>query len=67
MSETAVLEVFNHAVSDGDYRQSLFTEPGEILAGYDLTADEIEMLINLNADNFEAFYYSVIEGVWRSG
>ena len=67
MSETAVFEVINHAVTDEDYRQSLFTEPGEILAGYDLTADEIEMLINLNADNFEEFYYSVIERVWRPG
>ena len=30
MSETAVLEVINHAVTDEDYHQSLFTEPGEI-------------------------------------
>ena len=55
MSETAVLEIIDRAIADKDFRALLFTNPSVALEGYDLTAEEIEMLSNLNADNFDEF------------
>lgn len=55
MSWFCKMQVIERALEDEGYRQLLFANPGEALAEYDLTVDEIEVLSNLNADNFDEF------------
>ncbi len=55
MSEKVLKEIIQRAVEDEKFRGLLFSDPKKALAGYDLTAVEIETLSNLNEDNFDEF------------
>jgi hypothetical protein len=55
MSKEAVEAVIGKAVLDSDFRQALFANPGEVLAGYELTAEEVAALKSVDAEAIESF------------
>ena len=55
MSEAAVKQVIDRAVGDAKFRNQLFRVPDVALQGYDLTAEERNLLGNLDEDNFDEF------------
>lgn len=55
MSEKVLKEIIQRAVEDEAFRKLLFSSPQEALKGYDLTAEEIKTLSDLNEDNFDKF------------
>ncbi len=55
MSTQAVQTVIGRAVTDAAFRQALFADPQQALAGYDLSADELAALQALDAEQVAAF------------
>ncbi len=55
MSQEAVQTVIGRAVTDAAFRQALFADPAQALAGYDLSADELAALQALDAEQVAAF------------
>ncbi len=55
MSTQAVQTVIGRAVTDAAFRQALFADPAQALAGYDLSADELAALQALDAEQVAAF------------
>ena len=71
MSQSDVQAVIAKAVKDEPYRLLLFSDPSKAIAGYNLTADEVTMLSNLNEDNFDDFAGGLddrtTKGTWFPG
>ena len=44
MSQKVVAEIINKALADGGFRRRLSSDPNAVLAGYDLTQDEVEAI-----------------------
>ena len=44
MSQKVVAEIINKALADGSLRRRLSSDPNAVLAGYDLTQDEVEAI-----------------------
>ncbi|GAB4539701.1 MAG: Franean1_4349 family RiPP [Anaerolineae bacterium] len=55
MSQDAVSQIIGRAVIDAEFRQLLFSNPEQALAGYDLADDEKEALENLKQEDLEDF------------
>ncbi len=55
MSQDAVSQIIGRAVTDADFRETLFSNPEQALQGYDLTDDEQEALKNLKQEDLEDF------------
>jgi hypothetical protein len=55
MTQEAVQAVIGRAVMDAAFRQALFADPAQALAGYDLSADERAALQTLDAEQVAAF------------
>ena len=45
--------ILSRAMSDPEFAEQLFNNPGEALAGYDLTAEEHKQLKNMSRAEFE--------------
>lgn len=54
MSE-ALEQIVDRAVKDTNYRQLLLSNPNEALKGYNVTADERQMLAGLTDNTFDEF------------
>ncbi len=55
MSQDAVSQIIGRAVTDADFRETLFSNPEQALQGYDLTEDDKEALKNLKQEDLEEF------------
>ncbi len=55
MSQNAVSQIIGRAVTDADFRETLFSNPEQALQGYDLTEDDKEALKNLKQEDLEDF------------
>ena len=54
MSIESVQNIIGRAASDATFRALLFSDPGQALAGYDLTDAEIATLRNLTPETFNS-------------
>jgi hypothetical protein len=55
MSREAVESIIGKAVLDSAIREELFANPEEVLAGYDLTEEEVAALKAIDAETMESF------------
>ena len=53
MSAHSVEEVLGRAIKEPDFRGLLLRDPGQALAGYDLSAAEVQALSALQQDDFD--------------
>jgi hypothetical protein len=67
MSEAVVREVIGKAVIDPEYRELLFKDPGMVLEGLDLTADEISGLKAIESSAFDVEGSELEARVSRAG
>jgi hypothetical protein len=66
VSKKAVQEVIGKAVTDSEFREALFANPDEALAGYELTEDEIAALKSVDAETMESFAGSLDERISKA-
>jgi hypothetical protein len=55
MSKEAVEAIIGKAVLDTEFREALFANPDEVLAGYDLSEEEVAALKAIGAEAMESF------------
>jgi hypothetical protein len=55
MSREAVEAIIGKAVVDSRFREALFADPEEALAGYELTEEEVVALKAIGAEEIESF------------
>lgn len=66
MTKEAVQTVIGQAVVDREFRESLFADPDEVLAGYELTEEEIVALKAMDADTVESFAGALDERISKA-
>ena len=66
MSKEAVEAIIGKAVVDSEFREALFANPDEALAGYELTEVEIAALKAVDAETMESFAGSLDERISKS-
>ncbi len=66
MSAENLEKVVARAVEDEKFRVLLFNNPGKALKGFDLTEEEIAILTNLEAENFDAEARELEERISRN-
>lgn len=67
MSEENVIKVVIQAVSDLEYRELLFNDPGKALEGFELTEEEAGLLHNMKREHFDEAFSELDERVSRAG
>ena len=55
MSQETVTKVILKAMSENEFREQLFSNPGAALTGFDLTEEEHRALSGLERESFDAF------------
>lgn len=55
MAEDHVAQIIGRAVTDSQFRALLLSNPEEALAGYSLTQDEKEALLQIKQEDLEDF------------
>ena len=55
MAQDAVSQIIGRAVTDAEFRKTLFSNPEQVLQGYELEDDEKEALKNLKQEDLEDF------------
>jgi hypothetical protein len=55
MSREALEAIIGKAVLDTEFREALFANPDEVLAGYDLSEEEVAALKAIDAEAMESF------------
>jgi hypothetical protein len=66
MSKQAVQEVIGKAVTDSEFRNALFANPDEALAGYELTDAEVASLKSIDSETMESFAGSLDERISKA-
>ena len=66
MSKKAVEAVIGKAVLDSEFREALFANPGEVLAGYELAVEEVAALKTIDAGAIESFAGALDERISRA-
>lgn len=66
MSQQAVQELVGRAVMDQAFRELLFSNPDQAFKGYDLTAQEKEILRNLDAGEVADFAGKLDERITKT-
>jgi hypothetical protein len=67
MSEEQLIEVISRAVVEAEFRTLLINEPEKALEGFDLSAEEIELLKNIELATIESVSNELEERVSRAG
>lgn len=67
MSEEVVQFIIGRAVTDTEYRELLFTDPDQALAGYDLTEEEAASLKDIDRGEFESNLSELEDRISRAG
>ena len=55
MSRQVVEQIVGRMVTDPEFRNLLFSDPDQALAGYDLTMDERQAILSTESKNIEDF------------
>ena len=55
MSQDTISQIIGRAVTDAEFRETLFSNPVQALEDYNLTDDEKEALKNLKQEDLEDF------------
>jgi hypothetical protein len=55
MSQQVVEQVIGRAVTDPEFRNLLFSDPDQALAGYDLTEEERKAILAMESKHVEDF------------
>jgi len=66
MSKEAVEAIIGKAVVDSEFRETLFANPDEVLAGYELTEVEIAALKAVDAETMESFAGTLDERISKA-
>ncbi len=66
MSTEAVKTIIGRAIAEESYRELLFTDPDQALAGFDLTPEEISTLKGLKREEFDAAAGDLEERISKS-
>jgi hypothetical protein len=66
MSKEAVEAIIGKAVVDGRFREALFTDPEEALAGYELTGEEVAALKAMDREGIESFAGALDERISKA-
>jgi hypothetical protein len=66
MSKEAVQTIVGKAVVDREFRHSLFADPDEVLAGYELTGEEVVALKAMDAETVESFAGALDERISKA-
>lgn len=61
MSHEAISIIIGRAVTDAEFRQQLMKDAAETCKGYDLTAEELEALEDIDEESLVAFAKSLPE------
>jgi hypothetical protein len=61
MTTATVQTLLARAMTDADFRELLFSDPDEVLAGHDLTAAELATLKNLPRAEFDKALNGTLE------
>ena len=67
MSREAVEAIIGKAVVDSQFRTALFANPDQVLAGYDLTEEEIASLKAIDFETMESFAGTLDERISKVG
>jgi hypothetical protein len=67
MSREAVESILGKAMTNGQFRDALFANPDEVLAEYDLTADEVTALRAIDFETMESFAGTLDERISKMG
>jgi hypothetical protein len=67
MSAESVKQIIGRAVTEPEYRELLFTDPTQALAGYDLTEPETDTLKRVTREEFDAVAGELGERISRAG
>ena len=66
MSKEAVESVIGKAVLDSEFREALFANPEEALAGYELTEEEVAGLKTIDAETMETLAGTLDERISKA-
>jgi hypothetical protein len=66
MSKEAVQSIIGRAVVDVEFRESLFTDPEQVLAEYELTGEEVAALKAIDSEAMEAFVGALDERISKA-
>jgi len=66
MSREAVEAVIGKAVLDGEFREALFANPEEMLAGYDLNEEEVAALKSIDSETMETLAGTLDERISKA-
>jgi hypothetical protein len=67
MSREAVESILGKAVLNSQFREELFANPDEVLADYDLTAEEMTALRAIDFETMESFAGTLDERISKLG
>lgn len=67
MSADDVRDILIKAVTDTEFRETLFNDPDEAVADYDLSEEELDALKQLEPDKFTAAAGELEERISRAG
>jgi hypothetical protein len=66
MSQETVTKVILKAMSEEEFREQLFTDPGAALTGYDLTEEERQALNSLERESFDVMASDIEQRISKS-
>ena len=66
MSKEAVQAIIGKAVLDSEFREALFANPDQALAGYELTEVEVAALKAIGAETMESFAGTLDERISKA-
>jgi hypothetical protein len=66
MSKDAVQAIIGKAVLDSEFRETLFANPDQALAGYELTEVEVAALKAIDAETMESFAGTLDERISKA-
>jgi hypothetical protein len=66
MSKEAVQAIIGRAVVDYQFRESLFTDPDQVLAGFELTEEEVAALRALDVEAIASFAGALDERISKA-
>lgn len=66
MTQQAIEAVIGKAVMEDEFREVLFANPDEALAGYELTDDETVALKSIDAETLESFAGALDDRISKS-
>jgi len=67
MSTEVLKQVIGRAVTEPEYRELLFSDPGKALEGLDLTGEEVAALKSLRRETFDTVAVELTERISRAG